>query len=288
MSITIFGGKGFMGKALQEKLRLEHNITVFDLPESDIKNPETFKGRFLAAKPDTVINLAAILGGVKNSLSINDFFEVNVMGNLKLLKISYEIGVRNYIFLSSLSIYGENKIGEHRLLSSPFNPKHSYGASKAAAELGMMQFMKEASEMKIITLRPTMVLGENTPISHAPIEFIKTLLSGKDIEIYGDGLHEREWLWIDDMIRGIIKAVEYSSKSNPGYHPFILSGNKISMRDLANKIIAKLGGRISFRPSTAQAFTLTSDASETTKILNWRLENDISAIIDKLSAALKK
>ncbi len=275
-----------MGKALREKLRLEHNVIIFDLPESDIRNPETFKKNLSAVKADAVINLAAILGGVKNSASVSDFFEVNVMGNLKLLKTAYEVGVKNYIFLSSLSVYGENKIGEHRTPSSPFNPKHSYGASKAAAEFSTMQFIKETPDMKIVTLRPTMVLGENTVISHAPIEFIKAILSGKNIEIYGEGRHEREWLWINDMALGIVKALEYCLKAGPGHYPFILSGNRTAMRDLAEKIVSKLGGKVVLVPSTNQAFTLTSDVSETEKILNWSPQNNLDDIINKLSGLL--
>ncbi|MDP3956376.1 MAG: NAD(P)-dependent oxidoreductase [bacterium] len=283
MKIIIFGGRGFIGKALEEKIRTgSHEIAVFDLPSEDIQKPETFQNRLLSEHADVVINLAAILGGMKGGPTIQDLFEVNVMGNLKLLKSSYDAGIRNYVFISSLTVHGENNIGDHKKITSPFNPKHGYGASKSAAEFSMMQFLKEAPDMKIVTVRLTMVLGKDTNLPHAPIEYIKAILAGRDIEMYGEGRHEREWLWIDDAAEGIVRAAEYGASASPGYHPFFLSCNRIAMRDLAEKIAKKLGGKVVFTPSTTQSFTLTSDASETKKILNWLPKNNIDDIIDKL------
>ena len=282
MKIVIFGGNGFIGKALQEKARGSHEVAVFDLTKEDVRDLGTFKKQLLAEKPDAVINLAAILGTIKEAPSVQDLFETNVMGNLKVLKASSDAGIKNYIFASSMTVHGENKIGDHQTRFSLFNPKHGYSASKAAAEFSMIQFLKEAPGMKIVTVRPTMVLGKGTYLPHAPIEFIKTILVGKDIEIYGEGRHEREWVWIDDVVEGILAAVEYGASAKPGYYPFFLSSNRVAMRDLAEKIAAKLGGKVIFTPSTTQAFTLTSDFAESQFILKWFPKNDIDNIIDKL------
>ncbi|MDO8557231.1 MAG: NAD(P)-dependent oxidoreductase [Candidatus Jorgensenbacteria bacterium] len=288
MKIVIFGGRGFIGTALQKKAREKsHEITVFDLTKEDIRDPKTFQRLLEAEKADVVINLAAILGTMKESPSVQDLFETNVMGNLKVLKSSYDAGIRNYIFTSSMTVHGENEIGDHRTRFSPFNPKHGYSASKASAEFSMMQFLKEAPGMKIVAVRPTMVLGKGTYLPHAPIDFIKTILSGKNIEIYGEGLHEREWIWIDDVAEGILKAVEYALSADAGYYPFFLSSVRISMRDLANKVADKLGGKVVFVPSTKQAFTLTSDFSESQSLLKWSPKNGIDDMIGKLIDILR-
>jgi len=282
MKIVIFGGQGFIGKVLQEKARQSHTVAVLDLTEQNVRDPDTFKNRLGAEKPDAIINLAAILGTLKESPSIQDLFETNAMGNLKVLAAARDAGIKNYVFTSSMTVHGGNEIGKHQTRFSLFNPKHGYSASKAAAECGMMQFAKETPNMKIVAVRPTMVLGKGTYLPHAPIDFIKTILAGKDIEIYGEGYHEREWIWVDDVAEGIIKAVEYAVAHDPGYYPFFLGGNRISMRDLAEKISKKLGGKVVFTPSTVQAFTLTAEETESQSMLGWHPQNDMDTMIDKL------
>lgn len=287
MKIAIFGGKGFIGTALQERAKGLHDVVVFDLTTEDIRSPETFAQELAAHKPDVVINLAAILGTMNKAPSIQDLFETNVMGNLKVLRAAYAAGVRSYVFTSSMTVHGENAVGDHRERLSPFNPKHGYSASKAAAELSLMQFLKEAPDMSIVTVRPTMVLGAGTYLPHAPIEFIKTIVAGKNIEIYGEGRHEREWIWIDDVAEGILKAVDYGASAKPGYYPFFLSADRIAMRDLAQKVAKKLGGSVVFVPSTTQAFTLTSNFIESQSLLGWSPKEDVDAMLDKLIVLLR-
>lgn len=288
MKIALFGGNGFIGNALQKSGAHDHDIVVFDLNTGDIRNPETFTRQLVSTNPDVVINLAAVLGTMTSAPSVLALYETNVMGNLKVLKASYEAGVRKYIFASSLTVHGENTINDHRTRSSPFNPKHGYSASKASAEFSMMQYLIEAPDMSIVTVRPTMVLGEGTYLPHAPIEFIRAILAGKHIEIYGEGRHEREWIWIDDVVDGILKATEYVTATQSGYHPFILSGNRIAMRNLAEMIAAKLEGKVVFMPSTTQAFTLTSDFAESQSLLKWMPKNTLDTMVEKLTAILFK
>lgn len=289
MKIIIFGGNGFIGRVLQEKVKRHgHEFSVLDLPKEDILKPETFADKIKSSSAGAIINMAAVLGGAKDAPSVQKMFEVNTMGNLKLLEVARLAGVKNYIFISSPTVHGENAIGSHQEISSPFNPKHGYGASKAAAELSMKQFAKENPEMKIVAVRPTMVLGQNTKLPHAPIDFIMTVISGEPIEIYGAGHHEREWIWVDDVAEGVTRSIEYCAAMKPGYYPLFLSGNRIAMRDLAEKVASKLGGKVVFAPSTRQSFTLTTNYEESQKILNWQPKNSIDDIIEKLIAVIKK
>ncbi len=287
MRIAIFGGKGMLGRAIEAKAKGIHETAVFDLPEYDVRKPETFAAELAAAKPDAVINLAGIFGGVKESPPISKLFEINVMGNLNVLQAAKDSGAKNYVFTSSMTVHGENKIGEHQKRFSLFNPKHGYAASKAAAEYSMQQYLREAPEIKIAAVRPANVLGQGTVLPHAPIEFIKTALAGKPIEIYGEGRHEREWVWVDDAAEGILAALDYAGKAAPGYYPFFLSAARISMRDLAEKVAGKLGGKVIYAPSTAQAFTLTSEMEESQKILGWRPQVDMDGMVERLIEGLK-
>ncbi|MEK9148221.1 MAG: hypothetical protein AAB650_02180, partial [Patescibacteria group bacterium] len=98
---------------------------------------------------------------------------------------------------------------------------------------------------------------------------------------------EREWLWIDDVVSGFCKAVDFCVKAPVGYYPFFISANRISMRDLAEKCVSFIGGSVKVAAGTAQAFSLTCDASDTQKILGWRVEYTIDDIIQNLIKIFK-
>ncbi len=282
MKIVIAGGRGFVGRGLAERLRAGHAVAVWDLPEVNLLDSASFSPQLDQFRPDLVVNLAAVLGGV-HSKNVGEIFATNFGGNLNLLEQCAASGVQRYVFASSLTVHGSNPPGQPCALESPFNPKHAYGASKAAAELSLMQYAKHFG-MAVVALRPTLVLGD-TPVAHAPIDFLRTLLDGRRIEIFGDGTHEREWIWIDDAVDGFVKAVDFCGRSQPGYNPFFLGGNRIAMRDLALTCAAQLSkGTDSVQTvnSPEQAFTLTCDHAETKRILGWEPRWDLDAMIRAL------
>lgn len=281
MNIAVVGGKGFLGKPLVEKLRRGgHAVEVFDLPEFDIRDRAAIARRFDASRPDAVINLAAVLGTIY-SQNIREIFDVNFAGNLNVADECARRGISRYLFASSVTVHGENKKDSPCNLDSPFRPKHPYSASKAAGEYSLMQYAKHHG-MAVVVLRPSNIVGMGTALHHAPMDFVTTLMGGKDIELFGKGDHEREWVWVDDVVDGFCSAVDFSEKTPAGYYPFFLSGNRISMSDLAEKCAGYLGGKITYVASTAQAFTLTTDAADSEKILGWRPLFGIDHIIQEI------
>lgn len=279
MRIVIIGGKGFIGKAVVESASAEHQIFVLSRPEVDVVEPETYRKKLKDIRPDVVINLTAIIGTLLSSIPVREMFATNTMGNLHLAMAAHDAGAKAYIFTSSTVVHGENKKGEHHGRFSLFAPKHPYSASKAAAEYALEQFTKEQKDMTIVTLRPPMVIGEGSRIVLPPVEFISDLLDGKSIQIFGEGLHEREFVSVNDIAQGIWRAVEWSLTAEKRYHPFFLSGNRISMRDLAEKAVEKIGGNIVYVPSTKQTFSLTTNPTETEAILGWKVKDTIDDIL---------
>jgi nucleoside-diphosphate-sugar epimerase len=82
------------------------------------------------------------------------------------------------------------------------------------------------------------------------------------------------------------KTVVWSLAADPGYYPFFLTGNPVSMKDLAETVARKFGTKVVFVPKTAQAFTLTTDPSDSWTILGWRIADDLERILDEVARRL--
>lgn len=279
MRIAIFGARGFIARALIQGAPKEHELFLFSRPEADVRNPETFSQKLKDIRPDVVVNLSGKLGTLLSDVPVWGMFNINTMGSLNVASFAHEAGAKSYIYTSSTVVHGENKIGEHHGRFSGFAPKHPYSASKAAAEFGLEQFSKETS-MAIVTVRPPMVIGEGVGVPLPPIEFVRDAVQGKEITIFGEGLHEREYVSVRDVAVGIWKAVNWSVSVDKGYHPFFLTGNRISMRDLAERVVKKYRGKVVYIPTTKQAFSLTTDPVDSKRLLGWEVSDDLDLMLD--------
>ncbi len=279
MRIAIFGGRGFIGKEFVKMAPKSHELFLFNRPEADITKPETYSKKLKDLRPDVVVNLSALIGTLTSSVPVREMFATNTMGSLNLAYVAHDAGAKSYIYTSSTVVHGENKKGEHHGRFDSFAPKHPYSASKAAAEYALKQFSNEQKDMAIVTLRPPMVIGEGVGVPLPPIEFVRDILQGKEIQIFGDGLHEREYVSVADTARGIWKAIDWSVGAEKSYHPFFLSGNRISMRDLAEKVVKKFGGKVSYVPKTVQTFSLTTDPTDSKRLFAWESQDDLDVIL---------
>ena len=280
MRIALLGARGFIGKELVQQASREHEVVAPSRPEVDVERPETLVRALKEARPDVVVNLAARIGTILQSVSVREMFATNTIGSLNVAYAAHEAGAKAYVFTSSTVVHGENEVGHHHGRFSSFAPKHPYSASKAAAEFALQKFAKEQSTMSVIVLRPPMVIGAGTPVPLPPIEFTRTVAVGKDIEIFGEGLHEREFVSVRDTAEGILQSARFGMKAGAGYHPFFLTGNRVSMRALAERVVHKFGGQIRYVPKTVQTFSLTTDPSDSERELGWRVRDDLDAILD--------
>lgn len=283
MRIAIFGARGFIARVFVQSAPKEHELFLFSRPEADVRNPKTFSQKLKDIRPDVVVNLAAKIGTLLSDVPVREMFEINTMGSLNVASVACEAGAKSYIYTSSTVVHGENKTGAHHGRFSGFAPKHPYSASKAAAEYGLEQFSKEQGGMIIVTVRPPMVIGEGVGVPLPPIEFVRDAVQGKEITIFGEGFHEREYVSVRDVARGIWKTVDWSISADKGYYPFFLTGNRISMRDLAKKVVKKFGGKIIYKPGTKQVFSLTTDPVDSKRLLAWEVSDDLDSILDDVA-----
>jgi UDP-glucuronate 4-epimerase len=178
----------------------------FTLVEGDILNSGFLKSIFEANEIQTVVHLAA-QPGVRYSIENPEkYFEVNVLGTLRLLEIIKNHGIEKFVFASSSSVYGNNNtvpFTETDRIGSPASP---YAASKIAAEAVCSSHAK-LYNIPTVCLRFFTVYGPRQRPDMAIRKFVKSALSKNEIEIYGDGEARRDFTFIDDIISGIISSI---------------------------------------------------------------------------------
>ena len=203
-TILITGCAGFIGSHLTDKLLSEnyHVIGIdnfndyydpkikernleeaklnknFKLYRFDILNFEKLKDVFGKEKPDKVIHLAARAGVRPSIMNPELYSQVNVLGTVNLLKLSVDFKIKQFIFGSSSSVYGNSKrlpFTENDPCDTIISP---YGASKRAAEFWFETFWRVYS-LKSIILRFFTVYGPRGRPDMAPALFTKAILEDK-------------------------------------------------------------------------------------------------------------
>jgi len=179
----------------------------FELITGDIRNHEHLAEIFKKNRIDFVIHLAA-RAGVRPSIEQPLLYQdVNIRGMIVLLEACKEYGIKDFIFASSSSVYGENQrvpFSEEDLDIQPISP---YGATKRAGELLCYSY-HHLYGMNIACLRIFTAYGPRQRPEMAIHKFTRLVDRGEKIPIYGDGSSRRDYTYIDDLIEGIIAVIQ--------------------------------------------------------------------------------
>lgn len=223
--VLITGGLGFIGTNLINQIDLDrYDISVLDnlsntsetpidntleVFEGDIRDPDIVK-KALRGK-DIVINLAAhtrVIDSIKEP-SLN--FDINVRGTFNILE-GMRIGGVGAIVSASTggAILGEVDPPVHEKIAA--NPASPYGASKLAVE-GYCSAYSESYGIQALSLRFSNIYGKYSKNKGSVVAaFIKGIVQDGFVTIYGDGSQTRDYLYVGDLVTGIIGAIE-SGKS---------------------------------------------------------------------------
>jgi UDP-glucuronate 4-epimerase len=236
LKILVTGGAGFIGSHLCERVLSDGNQVIcldnfdsfydpnikiknvegiiekfpdrFELVTGDIRNPEHLKEIFDKNKIDLVIHLAA-RAGVRPSITDPLLYQdVNIRGTIVLLEACKAYGIKNFIFASSSSVYGENQrvpFTEKDLDIQPISP---YGATKRAGELICYSY-HHLYGMNIACLRIFTAYGPRQRPEMAIHKFTRLVDQGKKIPVFGDGSSRRDYTYIDDLIEGIMGVIHH-------------------------------------------------------------------------------
>lgn len=244
----------------------------FEFIKADITNFSTMEKLFKKNRIDVIYNLAARAGVRASIENPGIYFRVNVDGLLNILELSKRHRVEKIIHSSSSSVYAgaEMPFKEDADVSRPLSP---YAASKRASELLCYTYY-HLYGMNITVLRYFTVYGPAGRPDMSPFRFIKFIDEGKTVPVYGDGLQERDFTFIDDIARGTIK-----SDSLKGFQIINLGNSKphklVKLIKIIEEALNKRAKIKYLNPDKADMKATWADNKKAKELLDWEPETTL-------------
>ncbi len=251
--VCVTGGAGFLGSFVTKKLqeRGVKEIFVPTIEKYDLVQIDSIKQMYADSRPDIVIHLAAMVGGIgANREHPADFFYGNLMMGIQLIHEAWLRGVQKFVALGTICAYPKFTpipFKEDDLWNGyPEETNAPYGLAKKML-LVQSQAYRQQYGFNSIFLMPVNLYGPrdnfNPQSSHVIPALIKKCMEAKaanlpSIEVWGDGSPTREFLYVEDAAEGILLATEKYDGSEPVN---LGSGMEISIKDLVT-LIARLTG----------------------------------------------
>jgi len=241
-SVLITGGAGFVGSALvrqwleeePERVVILDRFTYAGLRESlaglldyarrlviegDVADP-ALVGRLLAEhRPAVVLHLAAETHVDRSIVEPPRFARTNVLGTCTLLdqttRYWRELNATardafRFVYLSTDEVFGSAADGAQFTVDSPLSPNSPYAASKAAGDHLAHSFL-HTYELPVIIVNPTNNYGPRQLPEKLIPKMILAAARREPLPLYGDGLHERDWLHVDDCCRAIRQIARHGA-----------------------------------------------------------------------------
>ena len=196
MSLLITGGTGYIGKKLTQKLMKKYNpIYSVGIEELDLLNYQEVLNFLKENNIKKIIHLGWKMDNDNTAIYDN----VEALSNL--IKASEEVQIEKIIFASTNNVYGTELNGLNFSEDDKINLDESnkYGISKYLGEELVKYTMKE----KACIIRIADVYGPNQNHGNLMKGIILNLENKKNIQLYGEGKRERDYIYIDDVIRGL-------------------------------------------------------------------------------------
>ncbi len=194
----------------KNRLKLLKNFKNFNFSKTDIENKKIFK-IYNKNQIDIIINLAA-QAGVRHSLKDPySYVNSNLLGQVNMLELARFLKVKKFIYASSSSVYGGNKILPFSVDQRVDNPVSIYAASKKSGEL-ISESYAHLFGIQCIGLRFFTVYGPWGRPDMATFIFTKNIYEGRKIDVFNNGKMKRDFTYVTDIVDGIFGAVKLKKK----------------------------------------------------------------------------
>jgi GDP-L-fucose synthase len=251
--VVVTGGAGFLGSFVTEKLRQRGAKDVFipKIEDFDFVQLKDIHRMLDEARPDLIIHLAALAGGIgANRARPAEFYYINMIMGVQLMHEAWKFGVQKFLALGTICAYPKFTpvpFREENLWDGyPEETNAPYGLAKKML-LVQAQAYREQYGFNAIYLLPVNLYGPrdnfNLETSHVIPALIRKCLEAQDrgekqVVLWGDGSPTREFLYVEDAAEGILLAAERYNGSEPAN---LGSGMEIRIKDLA-ELVSRLTG----------------------------------------------
>lgn len=203
----------------------KENIKVFQSDKNsnlkfakiDITDKEKIDQIFKDFKPEVVVNLAAQAGVRYSLINPQAYVDSNITGFLNILEACRHTHVKNLVYASSSSVYGLNENMPFSTHEGANHPISLYAATKKSNEM-MAHTYSHLFGIPTTGLRFFTVYGEWGRPDMALFLFTKAALNGESIDVYNYGKMKRDFTYVGDIVKGIIKCIDNQAKSNPNWN----------------------------------------------------------------------
>jgi dTDP-glucose 4,6-dehydratase len=238
MNIFVTGGAGFIGSCfvrmtaakdgwkvtnfdkLTYAASLENVASVADLPnytfvQGDICDTDAVR-EALPRDCDAIVHFAAESHVDRSIAGASEFIRTNVLGTQVLLDAAREKGVKRFLYVSTDEVGGSIPVPDLFSESDALSPNNPYAASKAAGE-HLVRAAGHTHGMNVVITRSSNNYGPCQYKEKLIPLAITNALQDKPVPVYGDGLQQRDWIYVDDNCEAILAVLERGT-SGATYH----------------------------------------------------------------------
>jgi len=272
---------------LETALALAGRGARFQLVEVDVADALRLRDALASRAIDAVIHLAAKAGVRASILDPAGYARANVLGTQSVLTEGERRGVRRIVFASSSSVYGNGAVVPFREDAVATEPVSPYAATKRAGEL-LCYAHQHLYRGSVLCLRLFTVYGPRQRPDLAVRKFATLMSAGKKVPLFGTGSSERDYTWIDDVVDGIVAALDRSARLPQEFEIVNIGGNRpTSLRRLVELLSEALGVRPVIEqlpPQPGDVERTWADSSKARRLLGYvpttTIEDGIARFVD--------
>jgi UDP-glucuronate 4-epimerase len=200
----------------QARLAQLQPLPGFRFIQADLADRPTIEHLFSSEPFDIVIHLAA-QAGVRYSLeNPHAYVDSNLTGFMSILEGCRHNEIKHLVFASSSSVYGANTVTPFSVHQNVDHPISLYAATKKANEL-MAHSYASLYNLPVTGLRFFTVYGPWGRPDMAYFSFTKAILEDRPITIFNNGMMQRDFTYVDDIVEGIVRVADRPAAPNPGW-----------------------------------------------------------------------